>query len=208
MFWDNPKRHPTDENCLLYIRFSTPDQRNGNSLERQLERTRDYCRRNHLKKGSLGDFLQRVKAGLISNGTALVIENLDRLSRQGIRVTRQLIEHLTDAGIDVHVVSISRIFRAGFENDLTDYMVLGVESEVRGEAKSIKPPTVKRLPPAFPTGSKLKLESLSNLFPVAPKLSRRSSGLRPWAWEHFASSTSLQPMAIVRLAMLVGLRAM
>jgi DNA invertase Pin-like site-specific DNA recombinase len=132
-----------------YIRFSTPDQRNGNSLERQLDRTRGYCRRNgltldeslkcddgysaykgtHLKKGSLGDFLQRVKAGLIPKGTALVIENLDRLSRQGIRVTRQLIEQLTDAGIDVHVVSINRVFRAGYENDLTDYIVLGVESE-------------------------------------------------------------------------------
>ena len=132
-----------------YIRFSTPDQRNGNSLERQLERTRSYCRSNgltldeslkcddgysaykgtHLKKGSLGDFLQRVKAGLIPKDTALVIENLDRLSRQGIRVTRQLIEQLTDAGIDVHVVSINRVFRGGYENDLTDYIVLGVESE-------------------------------------------------------------------------------
>jgi DNA invertase Pin-like site-specific DNA recombinase len=80
-------------------------------------------------RGASCDFLQRVKAGLIPESTALVIENLDRLSRQGIRVTRQLIERLTEAGIDVHVVSISRIFRAGFENDLTDYIVLGVESE-------------------------------------------------------------------------------
>ena len=132
-----------------YIRFSTPEQRKGNSLERQLDRTRNYCAQNgltldeslkaddgysafrgtNIKKGSLGQFVAMVKRGEVPTGTALVIENLDRLSRQGTRVTRELVTQLTDAGIEVHVVSINRIFRADFENDLTDYIILGVESE-------------------------------------------------------------------------------
>ena len=88
-----------------YIRFSTPEQRKGNSLERQLDRTRNYCAQNgltldeslkaddgyfafrgtNIKKGSLGQFLAMVKRGEVPTGTALVIENLDRLSRQGTR---------------------------------------------------------------------------------------------------------------------------
>jgi DNA invertase Pin-like site-specific DNA recombinase len=132
-----------------YIRFSTPEQRKGKSFERQLDRTRNYCAQNgltldeslkaddgysafrgtNIKKGSLGQFLAMVKRGEVPTGTALVIENLDRLSRQGTRVTRELVTQLTDAGIEVHVVSINRIFRADFENDLTDYIILGVESE-------------------------------------------------------------------------------
>ena len=81
------------------------------------------------KKGITGRFLQRVNAGLIPKGTALVIENLDRLSRQGIRVTRQLIERLTDAGIDVHVVSISGLFKLHFRERSDRLHCLGRRSE-------------------------------------------------------------------------------
>jgi DNA invertase Pin-like site-specific DNA recombinase len=98
-----------------YIRFSTVEQLKGHSLARQLQRTREYCASRgltldesippdlgrsaysgeHLEKGSLGDFLARVKADFIPTGSALVIENLDRLSRQGIDATIDLLKQLT-----------------------------------------------------------------------------------------------------------------
>jgi DNA invertase Pin-like site-specific DNA recombinase len=87
-----------------YIRYSSHPQGDGDSVRRQTEGTRDWCKRNgaildesrnyldrarsayhgrHLEKGSaLGAFLADVEAGDIPAGSVLIVENLDRLSRQ------------------------------------------------------------------------------------------------------------------------------
>jgi DNA invertase Pin-like site-specific DNA recombinase len=88
--------------AISYLRFSTVEQKFGNSTERQLKITHDYCARNgleldeelsiadeglsgyhgrHVEKGSLGHFLKEIKAGNIPAGTAVVIENLEREAR-------------------------------------------------------------------------------------------------------------------------------
>jgi DNA invertase Pin-like site-specific DNA recombinase len=134
-----------------YLRFSTVEQRLGNSTERQLKAARDYCQRNaleldeaasmadegysaykghHVEKGSLGHFLAEVKAGHIPTGTALVIENLDRLSRQGIDATTDLLKQLTQSGIEVHIISLNRVLKAGFNNSITDYVIIGVQADL------------------------------------------------------------------------------
>jgi DNA invertase Pin-like site-specific DNA recombinase len=139
-----------DESDFL-PRFSTPEQKLGNSTERQLKAARDYCDRNGLdldedlsiadeglsgykghnvERGSLGHFLAEVKAGKIPTGTALIIENLDRLSRQGIDKTTDLLKALTQAGIEVHVIAIGRVLKAGFNNSLVDYMLIGVQADL------------------------------------------------------------------------------
>jgi DNA invertase Pin-like site-specific DNA recombinase len=137
--------------AISYLRFSTPEQALGNSTERQLKAARDYCARNGLEldedlsiadeglsgykghnveRGSLGHFLNEVRAGKIPTGTALIIENLDRLSRQGINVTTDLLKQLTRYGIDVHVIAINRVLKAGFNNSLVDYMLIGVQADL------------------------------------------------------------------------------
>jgi len=119
------------------------EQKLGNSTERQLEAARNYCERNgldldetlsiadeglsgykghHVERGSLGHFLNEVKAGKIPAGTALIIENLDRLSRQGIRTTTGLLNDLTDSGIEVHILSGNHVLKANFNNDPMDIM--------------------------------------------------------------------------------------
>lgn len=66
----------------------------------------------NLKKGADPcDFLTAVKAGKIPAGTALIIENLDRLSRQGIDATTDLLKQLTQAGIEVHVIALNRVLQ-------------------------------------------------------------------------------------------------
>lgn len=137
--------------AISYLRFSTPEQALGNSTERQLKAARDYCARNGLEldenlsiadeglsgykghnveRGSLGHFLNEVRAGKIPAGTALIIENLDRLSRQGIDATTDLLKQLTKHGIDVHVIAINRVLKAGFNNSLVDYMLIGVQADL------------------------------------------------------------------------------
>jgi DNA invertase Pin-like site-specific DNA recombinase len=137
--------------AISYLRFSTPQQALGNSTERQLKAARDYCARNGLEldedlsiadeglsgykghnveRGSLGHFLNEVKAGKIPAGTALIIEDLDRLSRQGIDATTDLLKKLTASGIDVHVIALKRVLKAGFNNSLVDYMLIGVQADL------------------------------------------------------------------------------
>ncbi len=86
-----------------YIRFSTPDQLEGDSQRRQLELSEKYCEKyglklntsttikdlglsafhgTHIKKGFLGHFLEAVKVGEVKRGSFLLIEDFDRLSRQ------------------------------------------------------------------------------------------------------------------------------
>jgi DNA invertase Pin-like site-specific DNA recombinase len=137
--------------AISYLRFSTPEQALGNSTERQLKAARDYCAHNGLEldedlsiadeglsgykghnveKGSLGHFLNEVRARKIPAGTALIIENLDRLSRQGIDATTDLLKQLTKHGVDIHVIALNRVLKAGFNNSLVDYMLIGVQADL------------------------------------------------------------------------------
>lgn len=108
--------------AIRYHRYSSKKQDRGSSLERQDQATRELCERlgfaveppiqdlgqsawkgDHLSIGNLGKFKALVDAGLVERGTAFVVENLDRLSRQDYRTARNWIEEVTDAGIVVYV---------------------------------------------------------------------------------------------------------
>jgi DNA invertase Pin-like site-specific DNA recombinase len=137
--------------AISYLRFSTKEQKLGNSAARQLEKAKDYCSRNgleleeslsiadeglsaykghHVERGSLGHFVAEVETGKIPKGTALIIENLDRLSRQGIDATTDLLKRLTKNGIQVHVIAGSQVLTLGFNSNLTDYIIIGVQADL------------------------------------------------------------------------------
>lgn len=107
-----------------YHRFSTDLQDKGTSLERQRRSTKLLCEKHqweivetiedkgvsawkgdHLRVGELGKFTDRVAAGSIEAGSILVIENLDRLSREKLKNARRWIEDVNEAGITVAVCS-------------------------------------------------------------------------------------------------------
>lgn len=87
-----------------YQRFSSPEQAEGDSLRRQTAKARNWCKENgytldpstykdkgvsafkgkNAIRGKLGLFLEACKRGKIQKGAVLLVENLDRLSRQGI----------------------------------------------------------------------------------------------------------------------------
>jgi hypothetical protein len=105
-----------------YARFSTPRQTYGTSLERQLKIAREWyvqeiaplgipqaeiaCdeglsawKGEHLEQGSLGHFLAEIKSGSVAPGSILIAENLDRISRQGPKIARKLLEQIVDNGV-------------------------------------------------------------------------------------------------------------
>lgn len=118
-------------NAYLYLRFSTPRQEAGSSRERQEADCRAYIERKgwtlvepiiadlgrsawkgvHLQKGKLGKFAKRILNGDVAPGV-IVVENLDRLSRQKPRVTQRWMEDICDAGFKIASVKGDKVYDA------------------------------------------------------------------------------------------------
>ena len=104
-----------------YIRFSTPEQAAGDSLRRQLDASKKYCSENNLsldtrlilrdegvsaykgrnKREALGEFLRLAQRGDIPSGSVLLVENLDRISREKPRKALRTLEAIVESGIEV-----------------------------------------------------------------------------------------------------------
>jgi DNA invertase Pin-like site-specific DNA recombinase len=108
-----------------YIRFSSEKQAKGDSIRRQSDMARQYIEANPTleleldtalkltdeglsaykgvaqKKGSLGAFIRLLEDGKIEKGSYLLVESLDRLSRQTPRIAFTLLNTLIDEGIVV-----------------------------------------------------------------------------------------------------------
>ncbi|MEC8482220.1 MAG: recombinase family protein, partial [Pseudomonadota bacterium] len=90
-----------------YLRFSTPEQMKGDSFRRQTALAQSYASKNNLildneltfedlgvsayqgrnkAKGNLGLFLEAVQTGLIERDSVLLVESLDRISRETARI--------------------------------------------------------------------------------------------------------------------------
>ena len=112
-----------------YIRFSTDDQKDGNSIERQTDNITAYCsgklnlvdvlidngfsasKGEHLRAGKLGTFLKDADSGKFA-GYVLVVEQMDRLSRLGIEATSDLLKRILKAGLEVHITQQNRVIRS------------------------------------------------------------------------------------------------
>lgn len=105
-----------------YIRFSTPEQAKGDSKRRQTAAAEAYCKEHglvlddalkmedkgisafhgkHRKKGALSEFLKQVESNKIPQGSVLIVENLDRLSREEVRTALAQFLSIIEAGIKV-----------------------------------------------------------------------------------------------------------
>jgi len=123
-----------------YIRFSTPDQKKGDSYERQSAKSRKYCeernyelveeflddgvsgfRGQHRIKGRLGAFLRLVEQGKIEPGSVLLVENLDRFSREVAIESFLTLQNLLKKGIDVVILESNRHLTGKNQNDF-DYI--------------------------------------------------------------------------------------
>jgi DNA invertase Pin-like site-specific DNA recombinase len=119
-------RHSTDTPaCYSYIRFSHPEQSKGDSLRRQAQAAADWCEKNGLRldtattlhdlgksgytgkhrtnpdRNALAAFLKLVESGRIAHGSHLLIENLDRLTREDEVPACHLLTGILLAGVRV-----------------------------------------------------------------------------------------------------------
>ena len=102
-----------------YVRFSTPQQAIGESLNRQLEAAEKFAVDHGLeidtslrdlgksafkgshRKARLGAFLDLAKNGGIPSGSYLLIEAIDRLSREDTLTALALVTDIIDAGVTI-----------------------------------------------------------------------------------------------------------
>jgi DNA invertase Pin-like site-specific DNA recombinase len=111
---------PSDKKkCYSYIRWSSDKQSGGSTLARQLKTAHEIADEQDLelvemidsgisafkgknaKDGELGRFIDAVENKLIPDNSWLVVENLDRLSREAIINAQQLFLKLMKIGITV-----------------------------------------------------------------------------------------------------------
>ncbi|MEQ8819424.1 MAG: recombinase family protein [Sumerlaeia bacterium] len=109
---------PTDGRVAYsYTRYSSGKQEVGSSEDRQIEKARDWAARKGVrlveefidrkkpgfdgsnKRGELGRFLFDVKSGRIPSGSFLVIEAINRLTRENPYDAEQTVREVLDAGI-------------------------------------------------------------------------------------------------------------
>ena len=122
-----------------YIRFSTPQQSRGHSRERQLSATREYCERNGLfldeklmfsdlgisafsganvTTGKMGMFIKAAEEGMVPFGSVLIVESLDRLSRQSVFSHLSMFLDLINLGITlVTLMDNKKYTKEGLKND-------------------------------------------------------------------------------------------
>ncbi len=103
--------------AYVYKRMSTLEQRKGDSSRRQLERAAAYAeakglelepieddgvsafRGDNLLSGRLGVFIARIKSGEIAPGSYLIVESLDRLSRDVVTNAFHIFSEIVNAGL-------------------------------------------------------------------------------------------------------------
>lgn len=126
---ENELQKTPNAQVYLYIRFSRKTQEDGDSELRQYEyakrvaqkynltinhdlRDRGYSafKGTHRKTGKLGRFIQGVNDGTIAKGSILIVENLDRLSREAPFYAQKLFNDLIYKGITVITSSDDAIY--------------------------------------------------------------------------------------------------
>lgn len=103
-----------------YLRMSRPEQLRGDSLRRQLQGTRDWATKHGLeldeslrdlgvsafrgdnkRKGALAEFLRMLDQGEITPGSVLIVESLDRLSRETVLEAQELFAGIIRRGVEI-----------------------------------------------------------------------------------------------------------
>jgi DNA invertase Pin-like site-specific DNA recombinase len=147
---------PTRLLAYSYIRISSDMQLRGDSLRRQLESSRKYAVEKGLElvedmrdlgisgftganvaaEGALGKFLDAVRSGKVPAGSSLIVESLDRLSRQQVRKSLSLFLEIINSGVTIHTLLDGRVY-APEDTELMELMMsIMILSRAHEESKT------------------------------------------------------------------------
>jgi DNA invertase Pin-like site-specific DNA recombinase len=131
--------------AISYKRFSSPKQSEGDSDRRQTDLTREYCERRDLTlidtyldagvsgftgrhltdRGALRALLDAASEGKFRRGTHLIVESLDRLTRQEVSAAVRLFLDILDTGlVIVTLIDGEQVFtKERVDSDLTAIII-------------------------------------------------------------------------------------
>jgi hypothetical protein len=146
--------------CHPYARISDPEQRKGGGLERQTAQEtgaaiKEFCRLygftpskriliddgvsawkglNATPEHELGKFIEEANRGLIRPGDCLLVELLDRITRQDVWAAMGLVNDLRQLGIHIGRLDRMKLLRCD-SKDMGDFFEAAVEFS-RGNSES------------------------------------------------------------------------
>ena len=143
--------------AYAYIRLSSQAQAAGDGERRQRESAQlfatqqgykivDYLqdigvsafRSTNSLAGVLSEFLARVAKGTIEPGTLLIVESMDRLSRDELQPAVRLLLKILDSGLLLGIITENKIFS---QLNYTDFLLIAgdmVRSHKESEVKSVR----------------------------------------------------------------------
>jgi DNA invertase Pin-like site-specific DNA recombinase len=144
-------------NVLIYRRFSSDEQEGGDSLARQsrvceafalkmgwtildtiTDKGRSAFKAEHLlPDAALGGFAAQVFAGEIPDGTILLAERLDRISRRPVGEAMAWIHALTSLGVQIALADKGKVFAANMSlEDFFGFSISFAQSHEESAKKS------------------------------------------------------------------------
>jgi DNA invertase Pin-like site-specific DNA recombinase len=151
---------PTRPRAFSYVRMSTDVQLKGDSLRRQLDQSREYAAQQgwdlleedqlrdigvsafsaaNVSGGALGQFLEAIRNRRVEPGSFLIVESLDRLSRQEVLKSLGVFIEIVNSGVNIVTLADGRTYTAatGFE-DLIFSIVSMSRAHDESRTKSIR----------------------------------------------------------------------
>lgn len=122
---------PKKPRAYSYLRFSTPEQLKGDSLRRQTQLADEYARKHGLvldtelnlrdlgvsafrganvSTGALGVFLKAIDEGIVDRGAFLLVESLDRVSRDTAYDAQLTLQNIINKGVTVVTLMDGRAY--------------------------------------------------------------------------------------------------
>ncbi len=171
-----------------YIRFSSPEQARGDSYRRQREAAEAYCAENGLvfvdskeylffdrgisaysgkhvdDAGELARFLSYVREGVVEKGSYLIVESLDRLSREAAKDALPRFLDLLNSGINIYT-SIDRQLYTSKYDERELIMSIFTMSRAHNESKTKS----ERVQKAWRNKQRLARESRTPLGAACPQ---------------------------------------
>ena len=151
--------------AIIYARFSKADQVKGHSIERQLDNAREVCASRKLVASTALTFIEkgrsaftganRSKGSLLANveleieagahhGRTLVVEHLDRISRQGHEEVLDFLRTCSDNGVSVATNDGGRLYRAGERVPMIEVIEIILKAELAREESAKKSSRIRK----------------------------------------------------------------
>lgn len=144
--------------AIAYVRYSTAIQSEGDSVDRQttplgafeekfnvkirkifMDEGVSSYKGDNIKKGKFKEILDEIEDGFVRPGDYLVIESIDRISRQALSKTATILYGILEKGVKIYTTSDERLYSIDdYSKDLENYLMIGLISKRANEESETK----------------------------------------------------------------------